>query len=161
MDSPTASDINSVTQIVLYTIQTTFATWLVYVIAKKLWQSPYARSYFFSVLAGSALATCIFFASSTLLANDISIFLTYFVTINLITCMLYAYDKFASIRAFLRVPESTLHFFTLLGGTPAALYSQWRFRHKTIKSEFRRKFWLIFLLQTCVALQWIFELMKN
>lgn len=70
--------------------------------------------------------------------------------VNLAVAVLYGYDKGAARSGWLRVPENVLHFYTLAGGTPAALASQRLFRHKTIKSRFRRMFWLVVLGQVMV-----------
>ena len=71
----------------------------------------------------------------------------YLLGVNAGTFVLYAYDKSASSRAQLRVPEKTLHLLGLLGGTPAAFVGQYLLRHKTRKSAFQLWFILSVALQ--------------
>ena len=68
-------------------------------------------------------------------------FWAYLLGVNAGTFVLYAYDKSASSRAQLRVPEKVLHLLGLLGGTPAAFAGQYLLRHKTRKPAFQ--VWLV------------------
>ena len=68
---------------------------------------------------------------------------SYLLSINLITLIAYAYDKWAAPREGRRIPERTLHLLAAIGGTPAALAGQWLFHHKTRKTSFQIRFWLI------------------
>jgi uncharacterized membrane protein YsdA (DUF1294 family) len=70
--------------------------------------------------------------------------------VNAATILLYGYDKAVAGGARLRVPENVLHLLALLGGSPAALLSQAVFRHKTVKTSFRKMFWLIVALQVAI-----------
>lgn len=72
--------------------------------------------------------------------------------INVATILLYGYDKAVAGGARSRVPENLLHALALLGGSPAALLSQTVFRHKTVKTSFRRVYWLIVVLQLAVII---------
>lgn len=56
--------------------------------------------------------------------------------------LVYAWDKQAARRERRRVPESTLHVWSLLGGWPGALLAQQYLRHKSVKASFRAVFWL-------------------
>ncbi len=76
--------------------------------------------------------------------------LGYFAGVNLATVALYGYDKAVAGGPKLRVPEKVLHLLALLGGSPAAFLSQGMFRHKTVKTSFRRMFWLIVALQVAL-----------
>lgn len=71
----------------------------------------------------------------------------YLLGVNAGTFVLYAYDKSASSRARLRVPEKVLHLLGLLGGTPAAFAGQHFLRHKTRKPAFQIWFVLSVALQ--------------
>lgn len=73
------------------------------------------------------------------------------VGINLATMVLYGYDKAIAGGTRSRVPENVLHLLALLGGSPAALLSQTLFRHKTVKTSFQRRTWLIVALQGAAA----------
>lgn len=64
----------------------------------------------------------------------------------------YRSDKHRAERGDSRVPESTLHLLSLLGGWPGALLAQQRYRHKTAKLSFQLIFWLIVLAYQFVAL---------
>jgi uncharacterized membrane protein YsdA (DUF1294 family) len=76
--------------------------------------------------------------------------IAYLAAINLATVVLYGYDKLVSGGTLLRVPERSLHFFALAGGTPGAFLAQGLFRHKTVKRSFRLVFWMLALLQAAV-----------
>jgi uncharacterized membrane protein YsdA (DUF1294 family)/cold shock CspA family protein len=56
-----------------------------------------------------------------------------YVVASLITYALYAKDKSAAQDGTWRTPESTLHFFSLIGGWPGALIAQSKLRHKSKK----------------------------
>ena len=64
-------------------------------------------------------------------------FISYLITINLLTFVNYAYDKMAAMMNIFRIPGYELHLLTFIGGTPAALLAQQLLRHKTIKKSFR------------------------
>jgi uncharacterized membrane protein YsdA (DUF1294 family) len=76
------------------------------------------------------------------------------VGVNAATLVLYAWDKFAAVRSFLRVPEAILHLSALGGGSPAALLARIVFRHKTRKRKFRVIFWAIVLIQVAAGAAW-------
>lgn len=80
----------------------------------------------------------------------------YLLAVGVTTFLLYAVDKLAARRGWLRVPEATLHLFTLAGGTPFALVAQRLLRHKTIKGRFRVMFWVVVALQVLAVGAWIF-----
>lgn len=70
---------------------------------------------------------------------------------SIITYAVYARDKKAAQNAGWRVPESTLHLMSLVGGWPGALMAQALLRHKTRKTSFLIGYWLTVILN-CVAL---------
>lgn len=70
--------------------------------------------------------------------------------VNVVTLLLYGYDKRRAIVGGTRVPEVALHLAALLGGSPAAALGQGLFRHKTQKRGFRAVFAAIVLLQAAV-----------
>ena len=65
----------------------------------------------------------------------------------------YGFDKWAARRSSRRVPENTLHLWSLLGGWPGALVAQRVFRHKTRKASFQIVFWVSVALN-CAAVAW-------
>jgi uncharacterized membrane protein YsdA (DUF1294 family) len=80
---------------------------------------------------------------------------SYLVAINAATFLLYGYDKAIAGGDQTRVPERVLHLAELFGGTPAAFVAQRVFHHKTQKSSFQLRFWLIVVVQiAAVAAIW-------
>ncbi|MBN1442119.1 MAG: DUF1294 domain-containing protein, partial [Planctomycetes bacterium] len=77
--------------------------------------------------------------------------LAYLAAVNAVTFALYAHDKLAARRGWLRVPEAVLHLFALAGGTPLAYTAQILLRHKTRKGRFRLVFHLVAALQLAIA----------
>jgi len=67
--------------------------------------------------------------------------------VNMVTVLLYGFDKRQAIVGGSRVPELVLHLGALLGGSPGALLGQGLFRHKTRKFRFQLVFVAILLLQ--------------
>ena len=70
---------------------------------------------------------------------------------SIITYGVYARDKTAAQNAGWRVPESTLHLMSLVGGWPGALIAQVLLRHKTRKTSFLIGYCLT-VIANCVAL---------
>jgi uncharacterized membrane protein YsdA (DUF1294 family) len=75
----------------------------------------------------------------------------YLVSTNVMTLLLYGYDKRQAIIGGTRVPEMALHIGALLGGSPGALLGQRLFRHKTQKLSFQVVFAAIVLLQVAAV----------
>jgi len=75
----------------------------------------------------------------------------YLGSINVVTFLLYGYDKRRAMVGGTRVPEIVLHLAALTGGTPGAALAQTLFRHKTRKRRFRMVFASIILLQIGLA----------
>jgi len=71
----------------------------------------------------------------------------YLLIVNLATYVLYWVDKRAAIAGNSRIPEFSLLMAGFMGGTLAALAAQQRLRHKTRKSSFQFKFWVLTILQ--------------
>lgn len=53
----------------------------------------------------------------------------------------YAIDKAAAVTRRRRISEASLIFLGLAGGWPGAIIAQQALRHKSVKAEFRSKFW--------------------
>jgi uncharacterized membrane protein YsdA (DUF1294 family) len=85
---------------------------------------------------------------------DVHPLIAYLLAINLSTFLAYAYDKWASTREGLRLPERSLHLLAAFGGSPAALAAQQLLRHKTRKRPFQVRFWLTVVVQAIVVLVW-------
>lgn len=71
--------------------------------------------------------------------------------LSLITFCVYGMDKSAAKRGKQRVPESTLHLLSLLGGWFGALLGLKVFRHKTKKRRFLVVFWLTVVANIAVT----------
>ncbi|MCU7853448.1 MAG: DUF1294 domain-containing protein [Candidatus Thiodiazotropha sp. (ex Monitilora ramsayi)] len=76
-----------------------------------------------------------------------------YVTVSLITFVMYARDKSAARRGAWRTKESTLHILSLLGGWPGALVAQQKLRHKSKKQSFRAVLWITVIVN-CVVFVW-------
>ena len=87
----------------------------------------------------------------------VGFFLTYFeiylIFVNIMTFILYSYDKFQAIKNnknISRVPEINLLLMTLLGGTIGAIISMLLFRHKIKKLSFIIKFVVVVIIQLII-----------
>lgn len=67
-------------------------------------------------------------------------FLLLYLGASLLTFLLYWRDKAKANRDEWRIPEKTLHWFSLLGGWPGALLAQRLLHHKSRKHSFQRMF---------------------
>ncbi|WP_163409438.1 DUF1294 domain-containing protein [Flavobacterium ajazii] len=74
------------------------------------------------------------------------LFYTY-LFINLVVFILAGYDKHQAIKNKRRIPENTLFFLALIGGSIGLLTAMLIFTHKTGKTSFIVKFAAIILVQ--------------
>ncbi|CAH6817455.1 conserved hypothetical protein [Vibrio chagasii] len=81
-------------------------------------------------------------AASMLFAESSKVLLAWYLVIGVVTFFVYAKDKRAAINGNWRVPEKTLHIFSVVGGWLGALIAQDKLRHKTQKQPFRAIYWL-------------------
>ena len=81
-------------------------------------------------------------AVSVLFAESSKALLVGYLVIGVVTFFVYAKDKRAAINGNWRVPEKTLHIFSVVGGWLGALIAQDKLRHKTQKQPFRSIYWL-------------------
>ena len=65
-----------------------------------------------------------------------------FVILNVVSFLMYGYDKFLAVRGKSRVSERALIICSLLGGWLGALLAMKIVRHKTSKLSFLIKFWV-------------------
>ncbi len=68
--------------------------------------------------------------------KEYKILFIYIVSINILTFIIYAYDKLVSIYNKRRISIVTLLFLSFIGGSVGALLSMYLFRHKTSKDYF-------------------------
>lgn len=71
-----------------------------------------------------------------------------YIALSGFTFVVYDFDKTRSKEKKTRVPEVSLHWLSLLGGWPGALFAQYFLRHKNRKTSFIVVFWLMFLLNS-------------
>lgn len=71
----------------------------------------------------------------------------YFWILNVIGFLLNAFDKLQAKSYKKRIPETTLLTFVFFGGTLGSGLAMLLFRHKTSKTSYLIKFWLIVMLQ--------------
>lgn len=64
-----------------------------------------------------------------------------YLAVSVLCFIAYAMDKSAAVAGRRRIPESTLLSLGLVGGWPGAIIAQQVLRHKSVKAEFRAKFW--------------------
>ena len=77
----------------------------------------------------------------------LNVLIAWLVAVNIVTFLLFGADKAAALLRWSRVRELTLHFFALIGGSPAALVAQSVFHHKVSKRKFVWMYWLIVVIQ--------------
>lgn len=90
---------------------------------------------------------------------QLGLVVSFLLSINLLTFVVYGYDKKVSGGRIWRLPERFLHLLAALGGSPGAFVAQRVFRHKTAKSSFQRVYWSIVAIQLLIiaAGVWYFD----
>ena len=88
-----------------------------------------------------AITYLVLVAVSALFAESSKALLAWYLVIGVVTFFVYAKDKRAAINGNWRVPEKTLHIFSVAGGWLGALIAQDKLRHKTQKQPFRAIYW--------------------
>ncbi len=78
-------------------------------------------------------------------------FLYYLAAVNLLLFVLMGVDKAKAKRGSRRVPEATLFFLAVIGGSLGGLLGMAAFHHKTLHKSFRIGFPAIFLCQLALA----------
>jgi uncharacterized membrane protein YsdA (DUF1294 family) len=108
--------------------------------------NPYHRHYVLGFGAALILTLLLWFGE---FAADVVT--AWLVAINGVTFCIYGYDKAIAKGRRRRVPERVLLVLALSFGALGALIGMRLFRHKTAKSVFQRKFWLVVLLQALLV----------
>ncbi|CAM2894911.1 DUF1294 domain-containing protein [Vibrio diazotrophicus] len=85
------------------------------------------------------------FASVFLLGGEWYLIPIY-ISLSLVTYLMYAWDKKAAQEGAWRTPEKTLHLLSLAGGWPGALLAQFHLRHKSKKQPFKTILWMTVFL---------------
>jgi len=80
----------------------------------------------------------------------------YFAAINLLSGILFAYDKKAAKNNRRRIPERTLHLLEILGGVLANLLLMYTLRHKNRKFSYWVWTWVVVIgwVMTFIGLQY-------
>ena len=117
-------------------------------------QSPHQ---FFLILAAVLICGVMGLVFFTQKGNVIH---AYLLAINVVTFVIYGFDKRQAIKSKMRVPEVVLHFLAFIGGSPAAGIAQIVFRHKTKKTSFRIVFFLIVAIQITAVLTALYLVYK-
>ncbi|MEZ9160399.1 DUF1294 domain-containing protein [Vibrio lentus] len=99
-----------------------------------------------------AITYLVLVAVSVLFAESSKALLVWYVVIGAVTFVVYAKDKRAAINGNWRVPEKTLHIFSVAGGWLGALIAQDKLRHKTQKQPFRAIYWLTVVINVAAFL---------
>jgi len=87
-----------------------------------------------------------------MLLTSIIIFLA---IINIMTFLLYGFDKLSARLNWRRVPEKTLWLSAFLGGSIGAIIGMQLFRHKTKKTSFQFVFAILVLLQVALVILYL------
>ena len=77
----------------------------------------------------------------------ISVFAIYRIGINILTFLIYGVDKWKAKRDKWRIPEDTLIWLAIAGGSVGALLGMYLFRHKTKHKKFLIGIPVILLVQ--------------
>lgn len=85
------------------------------------------------------------------MSDWIKILLGYLLAINLVTFVFYGVDKRRAQKEKWRIPERTLLFLPLIGGSVGALAGMYGFRHKTKHISFVVGVPVILLVQVALA----------
>jgi uncharacterized membrane protein YsdA (DUF1294 family) len=99
-----------------------------------------------------ALGATIFLAAAVRFRLSGSILVSWLAAINLVSLLIFWYDKRVAGSERRRVPERVLLALALLGGTLGAVAGMVWFRHKTAKVSFKRKLWLVVVLQVLLLI---------
>lgn len=83
-----------------------------------------------------------------------------YILMSLVCFTAYWRDKQAAINETRRIPESRLHLYELFGGWPGGLLAQRIIRHKSRKTAYQVKFWLI-VIANLITVGYIFWLQSN
>jgi uncharacterized membrane protein YsdA (DUF1294 family) len=76
------------------------------------------------------------------------LFLLYLLSINVVSFLLFGYDKFLAIKNKRRIPEKELFTVSTIGGAFGGLFAILVFNHKLSKAVFMWRFMFIFLLNS-------------
>lgn len=93
----------------------------------------------------------------TLTPENIPQLLLALIAINAFTYLVFWLDKRRAKNNDWRIPEGVLLGCSLLGGSPTAYVAMRILRHKTRKTSFRVRYWIVVLLQLLAIGYWLFS----
>ena len=107
------------------------------------------------------IVTATLYIIQTKLSHSNTDLITYFIlvhliSINIITFLLYWYDKRASIKGKWRVAEKKIQAYIFIGGALAAYFASKILRHKTIKKSFKKDFYFLIIIQLILFLSIVY-----
>lgn len=88
---------------------------------------------------------------------EFKLFTLYILFINLMTFLLFGFDKLKAKSNGSRVPERTLHLFELLGGVFGSFAAMKLFNHKRKKNSFKRVSWTILAVYILITIFFTFQ----
>ena len=74
-----------------------------------------------------------------------NIIVLYLIAVNLISAILFVYDKSAAMRNKRRIPENLLHFFEFIGGVFVIIILMYTIKHKNMKLSYYLPAWLLLI----------------
>ncbi|MEN2414539.1 DUF1294 domain-containing protein [Flavobacterium mesophilum] len=80
------------------------------------------------------------------------VLLIYFLVVNVLEFVIAGFDKFLAVKQKRRIPENTLFFLALIGGSIGLLTAMLIFTHKTSKTSFIVKFAGILAIQIALII---------
>lgn len=101
----------------------------------------------FRLFGTIALIISIAGAALLFLGLSLNLILSWLISVNIVTFLVYGYDKARARTGGLRVPENILYGLVLLGGCAGGLGGMLVFHHKTGKKGFQGIFWAIIVLE--------------
>ena len=78
-------------------------------------------------------------------------FFIYLIVINILTFLIFGIDKWKARKGKWRIPEGTLIWMSIIGGSIGALMGMYLFHHKTQKRKFNLGIPAILLAQAILA----------
>ncbi|SEP91927.1 DUF1294 domain-containing protein [Flavobacterium urocaniciphilum] len=74
------------------------------------------------------------------------LFLLYLLSINVVSFILFGFDKFLAIKNKSRIPEKELFTVSTIGGAIGGMFAILVFKHKISKASFMWKFMILFII---------------
>lgn len=105
-----------------------------------------------------AFSSAILLTAFQWIALSIDFIVAWLVAVNIAAMMAYGYDKSIAGSGRTRIPERLLLTLAYAGGSLGALFGMRIFHHKTRKSSFQLRFWIILIIQAGLLLVYLFAI---